>query len=87
LPKSAELPKNPNWNASIQRSAIRNQPPQQKQKNRPKMQFPWGMNYFLRKRFRSGLREIGWLGTLVKDVRDVAAAVMCSEGPGQSGKD
>jgi hypothetical protein len=54
--------------------------------NQPKMQFLWDMNYFLRKRSRSGLRESGWLGTLIKDVRDVAAAVMCSEGPGQSRK-
>jgi hypothetical protein len=32
------------------------------------------------------LREMGWLGTLNEDVRDVAAAVLCSEGPGRSGK-
>jgi hypothetical protein len=30
------------------------------------------------------LRDSSSLGTLIKDVRDVAAAVMCSEGPGQS---
>jgi hypothetical protein len=31
---------------------------------------------------RPALRESAWLGTLVKDVRDVAAAVLCSEGLG-----
>jgi hypothetical protein len=32
------------------------------------------------------LHESVWLGTLLKDVRDVAAAVLYSEGPGRSGR-
>jgi hypothetical protein len=39
---------------------------------------------FARKSFCSRLRDLGCPDTLIKDVRDVAAAVMCSEGPGQS---
>jgi hypothetical protein len=35
---------------------------------------------------RSGLREWGCPDTLIKDVRDVAAAVCNSEGPGRSGE-
>lgn len=42
-----------------------------------------GMYDFAGKSFGSGLRELGCLGTLIKDVRDVAAAVLCSEGPGE----
>jgi hypothetical protein len=38
---------------------------------------------FAGKSFANRLRDSGCLGTLIKDVRDVAAAVMCSEGPGR----
>jgi hypothetical protein len=56
------------------------------QKNRPKLRYRRGMYDFAEKVFASRLQEWGCPDTLVKDVRDVAAAVMCSEGPGQSGK-
>jgi hypothetical protein len=36
-----------------------------------------------KKKFEVRLRDFGCPDTLIKDVRDVAAAVMCSEGPGQ----
>ena len=52
--------------------------------NRPEMRYPRGMYDFAGKSFCSRLRDLGCPDTLVKDVRDVAAAVMCSEGPGQS---
>jgi hypothetical protein len=42
---------------------------------------------FAGKNFCSRLRDFGCPDTLIKDVRDVAAAVMCSEGPGQSSKE
>jgi hypothetical protein len=44
------------------------------------------MGHELKNQEKSGmdLREMSSLGTLVKDVRDVAAAVLCSEGPGRS---
>jgi len=48
------------------------------------MQYRRGMYDFAGKSFCSRLRDLGCPDTLVKDVRDVAAAVMCSEGPGQS---
>jgi hypothetical protein len=35
------------------------------------------------KTYISHLRDLGCLGTLLKDVRDVATAVLCSEGPGE----
>ncbi len=35
---------------------------------------------FAGKNLCSGLREMGWLGTLIKDVRDVAAAVCAARG-------
>jgi hypothetical protein len=38
---------------------------------------------FFQKKSRSALRDLSCLGTLIKDVRDVAAAVLCSEGPGE----
>ena len=38
---------------------------------------------FAGKKFCSRLRDFGCPDTLIRDVRDVAAAVMCSEGPGQ----
>jgi hypothetical protein len=42
------------------------------------------MNQKQRKKCGSDLRDSSNLGTLIKDVRDVAAAVLCSEGPGRS---
>jgi hypothetical protein len=42
------------------------------------------MNQKQEKNRDSSLRKMGWLGTLIKDVRDVAVAVLYSEGPGQS---
>jgi hypothetical protein len=41
---------------------------------------------FAEKSFCPSLRDLGCPDTLIKDVRDVAAAVMCSEGPGRSGE-
>jgi hypothetical protein len=43
----------------------------------------WGMYDFAGKSFCSRLRDFGCPDTLIKDVRDVAAAVMCSEGQGR----
>jgi hypothetical protein len=43
-----------------------------------------GMHDSAGKSFGNRLREWGCPDTLIKDVRDVAAAVLCSEGPGQS---
>jgi hypothetical protein len=56
------------------------------QKHRPKLRYRRGMYDFAEKSFCQRLREWGCPDTLIKDVRDVAAAVMCSEGPGQSKK-
>jgi hypothetical protein len=53
-------------------------------KNRPKMRYHRGMYDFAGKSFCSRLRDFGCPDTLIKDVRDVAAAVMCSEGSGRS---
>ena len=50
------------------------------------MRYRRGMYDFAGKSFCSRLRDLGCPDTLIKDVRDVAAAVMCSEGPGQSRK-
>jgi hypothetical protein len=47
-------------------------------------QIPLGHVRFAGKSFCSRLRDFGCPDTLIKDVRDVAAAVMCSEGPGRS---
>jgi len=55
-------------------------------KNRPKLRYCSGMYVFAGKSFGSRLREMGCPDTLVKDVRDVAAAVCNSEGPGRSGE-
>jgi hypothetical protein len=55
-----------------------------KQKKRPEMRYRRGMYDFAGKSFRSRLRDFGCPDTLIKDVRDVAAAVMCSEGPGRT---
>jgi hypothetical protein len=41
---------------------------------------------FAGKSFHQRLRDFGCPDTLVKDVRDVAAAVCNSEGPGRSGE-
>ena len=51
---------------------------------RPELRYRRGMYDFAGKSFCSRLRDLGCPDTLVKDVRDVAAAVMCSEGPGRS---
>jgi hypothetical protein len=48
------------------------------------MRYRQGMYDFAGKSFCQRLRELGCPDTLVKDVRDVAAAVMCSEGQGRS---
>jgi hypothetical protein len=53
-------------------------------KNLSKMRYRRGMYDFAGKSFGNRLREWGCPDTLIKDVRDVAAAVMCSEGPGRS---
>lgn len=52
-------------------------------KNRPKMLYRKGMYDLAGKSFCQRLRELGCPDTLIKDVRDVAAAVMNSEGPGR----
>jgi hypothetical protein len=41
------------------------------------------MYFFIQEKGVSHLRDLGCLGTLIKDVRDVAAAVLCSEGLGE----
>src|SRR5690349_7058841 len=50
------------------------------------MRYRRGMYAFAGKNLCSRLRDLGCPDTLIKDVRDVAAAVMCSEGPGRSGE-
>jgi len=52
-------------------------------KNQPKLRYQQGMYDFAGKSFCSRLRDLGCPDTLIKDVRDVAAAVLCSEGPGR----
>jgi hypothetical protein len=79
---------------SIQRSAVSNQEEafsaqrqqsaRAKLKKSAKMRYRRGMYDFAGKTFCPRLRDFGCPDTLIKDVRDVAAAVMCSEGPGRS---
>jgi hypothetical protein len=47
------------------------------------MRYLRAISFFAKKKGVSPLRDLGCLDTLIKDVRDVAAAVLCSEGPGE----
>jgi len=49
-------------------------------KNRPKLRYRTGMYDFAGKSFCSRLRDFGCPDTLIKDVRDVAAAVCAARG-------
>jgi hypothetical protein len=55
-------------------------------KNRPKMLPRLDTDQKQENNRCSRLRNLGCPDTLIKDVRDVAAAVLCSEGPGRSGE-
>jgi hypothetical protein len=52
----------------------------EKAKNQPKTQHQQGMYDFAGKSFCSRLRDFGCPDTLIKDVRDVAAAVCAARG-------
>jgi hypothetical protein len=66
-------------------SAISSQP-KKKAKNQPKTQRQKGMYDFAGKCFCSRLRDLGCPDTLIKDVRDVAAAVCAARGRDESRK-
>jgi hypothetical protein len=82
LPKNAGIAKESKLKASNWHLDISNWPNQKPKKSAKNAVSP-GHVQFRQKKFCQRLRELGCPDTLIKDVRDVAAAVLCSEGPGE----
>jgi hypothetical protein len=78
-----ELPESPRLlkiQIGIQAFSVQQSVSAKKQKSRPKLRYLRGMYDFAAKSFCSRLRDFGCPDTLIKDVRDVAAAVCAARG-------